>query len=302
MGGGSWSDEAHDAVSRARATSSVHETFKARAVHATLDPKKLVVRESRDSADHPNSNAVMVFFDVTGSMGEIPNFFAKQALGKLMRELLEKLPCPDPQLCVGAIGDAFSDRSPLQVGQFESDNRIDDWLTNLFVEGGGGGGNHESYGLAYLTAGKYTSIDCFEKRGQKGFLFVIGDEAGYDKMSADELAKVFGPGQHEDVTLEQAISAARQMYDVYHIVVRSGQYPTESNTPYWRRYLGQHVLVLEDYKALAELIVTTISISYGMSVDKATAGFDSKVTDLVLRSGVKDIATRPSTGEIARLV
>ncbi len=41
-----------------------------RSAHPDLDPTKFRVRESCDSADHPDSRAVAVLFDETGSMGE----------------------------------------------------------------------------------------------------------------------------------------------------------------------------------------------------------------------------------------
>ena len=47
---------------------------------------------------------------------------------------------PDPQILFVAVGDATSDRAPLQVGQFESTAELmDQWLTWSFLEGGGGG-------------------------------------------------------------------------------------------------------------------------------------------------------------------
>jgi hypothetical protein len=38
----------------------------------------------------------------------------------------------------GAIGDAETDYVPLQVGQFESNNRMDDQLRGIALEGNGG--------------------------------------------------------------------------------------------------------------------------------------------------------------------
>ena len=72
----------------------------------------------------------------------------------------------DPQILFGAIGDATCDRAPLQVGQFESDNRMDDDLGRILLEGGGGGQKTESYELAMYFMARHTAIDCFEKRGR----------------------------------------------------------------------------------------------------------------------------------------
>jgi hypothetical protein len=302
MGSGNWSHDAFRSVSTARSSKKVDDIFVHRALHAALDPAKMTMRESRDSADHPESNAVIVAFDVTGSMGEIPEYFAREALGTLMRELLAKRPVTDPQLLVAAVGDAYSDKYPLQVGQFESDNRMDEWLTKIALEGGGGGQHMESYGLAHWFAGRHTSIDCFEKRATKGFLFTVGDEWPHPKMERGQIANIFGKESavETDIAFGDALASAQRLYEVFHVVVASRSYKPDQNVPEWRRHLGERVLVLDDYKALAELITTTIALCRGMGVGAATAGFNKTTTDMVLRSGVT--ALSPIAGATSGIV
>ena len=74
-------------------------------------------------------------------------------LPQLLGLLLRKGYASDPQIMFGAIGDATCDRVPLQVGQFESDNRMDDDLGRIVLEGGGGGQMTESYELAHVLHG-----------------------------------------------------------------------------------------------------------------------------------------------------
>lgn len=300
MGNGSWGFEHFESVRSERVSKPVEAVFTSRTMAPEMDPAKMVVRESRDSAEHPESTAIILGFDVTGSMGQIPEAFARGLLGGLMRELLEKRPVPDPQLLVVAVGDSTCDRYPLQVGQFESDMRIDDWLTKIYIEGGGGGGNHESYGLVHHFAGTRTSIDCMEERGRKGFLFTVGDEAPWEVIRKAEIAKVFGDAQAEDVTLEAAIASAQRLYDVIHILVKSQNYAPSENLAIWQKYLGQNVLVLDDYTHLAELVVTTIAVRHGMSLAAATHGFSGAANAMVLRSGVAALARAPG-GDLATL-
>jgi hypothetical protein len=92
----------------------------------------------------------------------------------------------------GAIGDYFSDRVPLQIGQFESGIEMDDNLTKFVLEGGGGGSYEESYQNALYFFAHRTSCDCLEKRGKKGYLFVVGDEHAYRKTPATQLRDVLG--------------------------------------------------------------------------------------------------------------
>ena len=92
-------------------------------VHPLLDPRG-ASRESRDSAEHPQSLAIAVLFDVTGSMRQVPR--ALQAkLPQLLGLVLRHGYAGHPHIMFGAIGDATCDRAPLQVGQFEYDNRMD---------------------------------------------------------------------------------------------------------------------------------------------------------------------------------
>jgi hypothetical protein len=116
----------YEAAARLRGGASAfgYSDSGAREVHPALDPLGVRARESRDSAEHPESLAIAVLFDVTGSMGGVPR--ALQArLPQLLGLLLRKGYARHPQIMFGAIGDATCDRAPLQVGQFESDNRMD---------------------------------------------------------------------------------------------------------------------------------------------------------------------------------
>jgi hypothetical protein len=54
MGYGNYSHSAHQALASNRAALSRNEVFMQRGCHALMDPKGLTVRESRDSAEHPN--------------------------------------------------------------------------------------------------------------------------------------------------------------------------------------------------------------------------------------------------------
>ena len=80
----------------------------------------------------------------------------QRKLPQLLGLLLRKGYADDPQIMFGAIGDATCDRAPLQVGQFESDNRMDDDLGRILLEGGGGGQKTESYELAMYFMARHT--------------------------------------------------------------------------------------------------------------------------------------------------
>jgi hypothetical protein len=281
MGYSGWSDDAYTNLRSSYVGKSADDIFSSSAVSDML-PKGVDVRESRDSDEHPNSLAVMVFLDVTGSMGRIPEDIVKNKLGALMNTIIDN-GVPDPQILFGAIGDHHCDRTPLQIGQFESGTEeLDKWLTSMYLEGGGGGQNMESYLQAWLIAGRHTSIDCFEKRNEKGFLFTIGDELSWDSISADSLKEIMGYAQGEPVTDEQLLEEAQRLYNVYHIHINETGYKNDSTVlGYWKKTLGERFIVLDDYNALCETIATLIAVQHGVDMADVTSKFDAKTAGLV---------------------
>jgi hypothetical protein len=137
-------------------------------VHESLDPKGVKIREARDSIAHPESLNIMFMLDVTGSMRRVP-FKVQEQLPKLMGKINTVSKVEHPQILFGAVGDEFSDRGSLQVGQFESGIEMDVDISNFWLEGGGGGTNEESYQNAIFFASRNTVADALEKRGKKGY-------------------------------------------------------------------------------------------------------------------------------------
>jgi hypothetical protein len=212
MGNGSWAPEtyADRAAVRAKTGADVF-AYSHRAketgqliVHQTLSPQGMQLRESRDSVEHPNSNAIIISLDVTGSMGRVVRGIHAN-LPQLHELLLGHNYISDPQICFAAVGDATCDRVPLQVGQFESDNRMDENLESMILEGGGGGQTTESYELILYVAARHTAIDCWEKRQKKGYLFIIGDEFAYPEVSAHQVQMLIGPELQSDLPLADVI-------------------------------------------------------------------------------------------------
>jgi hypothetical protein len=263
MGSGIWSTDVYDAASRYRAATGssafAYSDGGARTVHPKLDPRSVTARESRDSDEHPESLAIAVLFDVTGSMGHVPRVLQTK-LPQLLGLLLRKGYATDPQILFGAIGDATCDQAPLQVGQFESDNRMEDDLGRIVLEGGGGGQMTESYELAMYFMARHTSIDCWEKRGRRGYLFIIGDEMAYSAVKAREVGKVIGD-RTEDIPLRQIVSEVQRTYDTYYLLPAGSAYAGNQRVlRFWRKLLGQNAIELDDLDAVCETIALTIGL------------------------------------------
>jgi hypothetical protein len=281
MGSGRWSPAVYDDRAAVRASAGLdafdyshraRETGRLR-VHQTLDPQGLLTRESRDSAEHPTSNAIIISLDVTGSMQKVVRGIHAD-LPHLHELLLGHHYVSDPQILFAAVGDATCDRVPLQIGQFESDNRMDQNLENMILEGGGGGQCTESYELMLYIAARHTSIDCWEKRRHKGYLFMIGDETPYPFVKAQEVNRLLGAGVQGDIPLEAIVQEVRERYEPYFIIPGKAAHGDDDRIlGVWRDLIGaERVIRLEDPADTSESIALTIGISEGaISMDDGLA-------------------------------
>lgn len=262
MGYSSWSDAAYRSVSRSRASASSAEIFRGEAsIDPLMEPRKLVAREARDSEHHPSSVPIIVAFDVTGSMGDIPTRFAQDLLGQLMTRLVEQRWVTDPQILFAAIGDAVSDRAPLQVGQFESGLEMDMWLTRIWLEGQGGD-IPESYTLAHWFAAYHTATDAWEKRQRRGYLFTIGD-APHKPLWPSHIQRVFGKVAQHPTDSASVVAAAAERYEVFHVLITRGNDPDPSVIADWTPLVGRRLLVLDHTEAICELIGIVMGLGEG---------------------------------------
>lgn len=297
MGGSRWSDDLYrDRVDhRARSGTATfahdHDIKAGRTAakaHDKMSPLGVKIRESRDSDAHPDSVAIGIFFDVTGSMGGVPKVL-QQKLPKLMDLLLTKGYCKDPQLLVGAVGDYHSDNVPLQTGQFESGIEIDEDLGRLFLEGGGGGTYEESYQNAMYFMAKHTSIDCWEKRGKKGFLFLIGDEKPYGASSRVEIKEIFGDDVESNIETKDLIREVQERYNVFYIIPSgTSHFSDPALRECWAQLIGaEHVLMLEDPNLVCETIGATIGMfENALTLDRVASDLGGSKDALVVKGAL----------------
>jgi hypothetical protein len=230
---------------------------KERKIHESMEPKKALLREARDSENHPNSLPIIIALDTTGSMGSIPAHLVKDGLPKMVGNIIQK-GIPDPAILFLGVGDHECDRAPLQVGQFESgDEELDLWLTRTWLEKGGGGNSGESYLLAWYFAAKHTVTDSIEKRGQKGILFTIGDEPCLKSLPKRVVEELMGVGTEVNYTDVQLLELAQEKYDVYHLHVMQGS-DGHHSLGYWQNLLGQKCIVVDDYEKVGDILSDTV--------------------------------------------
>lgn len=263
MGSGKFDTKKYHTTATAYLKQDRTSLFQQKVICTDFDPLKTTVRESCASKEHPDPTSIIIACDVTGSMGKIPENLLKSGLGKIMESLLGVQSISNPQVMFAAIGDTESDKAPLQVTQFESDNRIEEQLKKLYLEGGGGPVGTESYNVIWYFAAHKTRLDSL-KTGKKGFLFTMGDEMVPPILKAEHIRKFIdkdysGP----DISSSRLIEMVSEKYHVFHLIVQDTHAYSKSIGPdkvntCWRDYLKQHAILVPDYMEIPAKIVQTV--------------------------------------------
>jgi hypothetical protein len=321
MGATSYSDKVYASFAASAATSpagffphdyDVKTGAVAAKVHEKLDPAKpnkagKIIRESFDSDAHPESLPIVFGFDNTGSMLQVPQTFVKK-LDKLMAILVKKGYVPHPAIMMASYNDATTTSyAPLQVGQFEAGNEMDEALSLISLEGGGGGHITESAELLMYFLARHTDLHSVAKRGKKGYLFLAGDELPYPVVDPGEVKRVIGDVLQAGILTSAsypikgelkrlhgtAIAKAsgdileelREKFEVFWIM--PGGTNHENNpavTDVLQAIFGQNFIRLPNPDDVCELVAATIGLSEGYSLhdigkDLVAAGADVDATN-----------------------
>lgn len=268
MGYGRYSEDAHQALLSGRSGVPTEAIFKQTQVHPLMNPNGVRVRESRDSAEHPESLGIVFALDVTGSMGDIPVLLATHELPKFMK-VLTSCNVRDAQVLFMAVGDANSDAAPLQVGQYETTAELmDQWLTRAYLEGGGGGGGEESYELGLYFLAQHTEMDCFVKRGRRGYLFMTGDENPYPVLSRHIVDTVIGDRLDEDLKVGEVVAELQKTFVPFFLI--PDQARRSRCEAQWRSLLGDHVLCMDAPEDVCHVSAGALLVSEKLVHDRAS--------------------------------
>jgi hypothetical protein len=287
MGTARWSPadwDSYVSVPKSKSAKDIFSSF----LDPDLEPKDIVMRESCDSKENPLSTPIIVAVDETGSMGILAENLIRKGLGVLLEEIYERKPVTDPHIMCMAVGDAWCDRAPLQVTQFEADIRLAKQLSKFYIEGNGGGNSFESYNLPWYFAATRTKCDAFLKRKKKGYLFTVGDEPPPPVLRAEDVQKFLGHKMQRDISTADVLKMATRSWEVFHIIIEEGSFyrqrPDQTSNE-WRKLLNQRALLLCDHTKLAELIVSTIEVNEGADPLNVASSWSGN-TALVLRDSL----------------
>ena len=188
----------------------------ARQVHEALNP-------FGKTREVNNVTPIIVALDVTRSRGDDTKLmYAK--LPQLMGQIELKGYLDNPGISFCAIGDATCDRAPLQVGQFEGDNRLDEALGRFWIEEGGGGTGQESYELAAYFYSRTNCVRLAQGTGKKGYCFFVGDEGFYPTVDKAAIRRVIGDEVAADIP---TVEAFRRLQEKFHAFFIYPQKPVE---------------------------------------------------------------------------
>lgn len=270
---------------------------KSAGVHELLDPAKMTngIRESRDSVEHPESIPVAVFIDVTGSMNTAPKRLfdgIKSLMGALVKNGIEH-----PQILFGAVGDAYCDRYPFQVSQFESDNRMEEQISNVLMEAGGGANGHESYDLPMYFLSRCTKTDSWEKRKKKGYAFIIQDEPPSPSLPKHHVKQIFNQDIQADISFEDIIKEAQQTWDVFILRPRETYYgANDTITKQWEKLFPGRVIQIQSIDGISEQIALIIANEEGIDLDSVAESLVAAGSSMELVVQAKSSLTKSSGG------
>lgn len=287
MGTSRWSPDDWDAYIDRGASRSAAEIFAASTLNKELDPLNIRIRESCDSVLNPLSTPIIVAVDDTGSMGVLAEVLIRQGLGTLIEEIYNRKPVTDPHVMCMAVGDAWCDRAPLQVTQFETDIRLADQLSKFFIERGGGGNSFESYNLPWYFAATRTKCDAILKRKKKGYLFTVGDEPPPPVLLAKHAKKFLDDSLQRDIPTRDLYNMTAKTWEIFHIMIEEGSHyrshPVDTKNA-WQKILGQRAIPLSDHNNLAELIVSTIQVNEGADLASVASSWSGNTSLVVAKS------------------
>lgn len=260
-------------------------------LHDLLDPSKHGQRLSNDLDTGERKTPITLAIDVTGSGRHVPGL-VRDDLPQLMGLLSVQGYVQWPDIQIVAFGDAKGDSYPLQCGQFESGAaEIDAMLRACVLEGGGGVGQSESYELVLWYALNMNKLQCWE-RGEKGYLFIVGDEMAYPEVSSHEVNRIINPqaALTQRVLFESLMREALTKYRIYYVICEGSSYYNDPNVlGFWRAFLDQNVIKLPDPRDISELVASIVGYQAGVSVDKiavdlAALGTGQSVIDQITRT------------------
>ena len=219
---------------------------------------------SLDSSMRPNrkilasntKSPIIVVLDVTGSNID----FARVVYDKLPMfygQIEQKGYLKDFDIAFCAVGDAYTDDYPLQIGEFAKGIELDSWIEKIVLESGGGGQGMESYELAAYYLYKNTNFAV----GSEPIIFFIGDEKPYPRVNKSQ-AREFEIECFEGDVEPFKLLREKVNDNVFMLLNKFASRSFNDETiACWEKLLApEHVIKIGEEKAIVDLMLGIISM------------------------------------------
>lgn len=252
--GGDYYDR--DIISTTEAYSNASNTIICKnKLQKTMDPKRFDDEHLKCDKEDP----IVFALDVTGSMGDWSKIIYDK-MPMFYGQIKQKNYLKDPSISICGIGDYTSDESPLQVSEFAQGSNIDVLLSDLYLEGGGGGGYQESYELAAYFYTKQVKLLGHEFP----FFFITGDEGFRDNIKKKYISEYLGLFCKEDVRSDILFQELMLKYNVF-LIKKPYDSPNENKVrDMWENAIGkERILDIQNAKACIDICLGAIAITSG---------------------------------------
>ncbi|MHA1684016.1 MAG: hypothetical protein ACTSUE_23965 [Promethearchaeota archaeon] len=212
---------------------------------------------------------VVVAVDVTGSMREYPGIIFEK-LCILYNEIMYFIPealKEHFEISFAAIGDAYTDGSPIQITDFGKGAELDMNINSLYPEGGGGGQSRETYELlAYYYSRKCNMINALDD--PKPLFIFVGDEGFYSRVNRQHIIDLVGDNPKSDLISEDIFTDLKAKFDTYILRLRYRHDKEEAIDKMWKDVLGESkVIMMKEPRRVVDVIIGIVAA--------AVDGFDA---------------------------
>jgi hypothetical protein len=130
----------------------------------------------------------------------------------------------------------------------------------MYLEGGGAGGR-ENYERAMYLVARHVALDCVQRRGQRGVMFITGDEGPNPGVSRHLVRTLIGDEIPEDIPIRDMITELQQTVEPFFLI--PGRETALAIERPWRDLLGDRVVVMEHAEDTADIAAGLIALLQG---------------------------------------
>jgi len=170
----------------------------------------------------------------------------------------------NPAFSFCAVGDAYGDKSALQVAPFAQGTDLDGFLSKIHLEGGGSGlhGGRETYELAAYYYARCCHFEVEMK--SKPFFFFTGDEGFYPNVSGEHVKTLISGEAISDIPSKEMFIELCDKFNVFllHKTLDYGGPDDDEVVAMWKDAIGpDHVILVNNPKACVDVMLGVIAIA-----------------------------------------